>query len=195
MAVIFLTPQLAGCKFGAWTTTGRGVFPMTTRLLALVLALCFSSAAEAQNFWSIPGSGCVPDEAAIKFNRHKVDNLSVQHAAGNVEPIVLICPVLPFSTTEPAWVLQLYYQDSTGAGTAARVRAQLFQNQIGTGKPQVVATVSSNSSAVTTFNNINSASFPHTFEFDVNLYWVRVELIRSTADQTVIFYYAILTAV
>ena len=168
---------------------------MTARLLGSLMALCFSGAAEAQNFWSSPGSGCVPDEASIKSNRYKVDNLSVQHASGHVELIVLICPIQPFSSTAPDWALGLTYQDSTGTGTAARVRAQLYKTAIGTAKPEVVAFVTSNSSAVTTFNDINSGSFPHTFDFNANLYWLRVELIRGATNQTVIFYYAILSAV
>jgi len=55
---------------------------MIARLLAVFFALCLASAAEAQTFWSTRGSGCVPDEAAIKFDRHRVDNLSVQHTTG-----------------------------------------------------------------------------------------------------------------
>jgi hypothetical protein len=168
---------------------------MIARLLALLFALCLAGAAEAQVAWSIPGSGCVPDEAAIKLDRHKVDNLSVQHAQNNVDLIVLICPVLPFSSTGNPWVLGLTYQDSTGASTAARVRAQLFHIEIGTAKPVSLATASSNSSAVTTFNNLNSETFTHTFDFDEKLYWVRVELDRSAINHTVIFYYAILAAV
>lgn len=165
---------------------------MIARLLAVLFALCFTSAAEAQVFWSTPGSGCVPDEAAIKFDRHKADNLSVQHTSGNVDRIILICPVLPFSSDATSWILDLTYQDSTGTGTAARVLAQLYRTEIGVAKPVPLATANSNSSANTTFNSVNSAIFTNTFDFDTGLYWVRVELDRSATDQTVIFYYALL---
>jgi hypothetical protein len=170
---------------------------MIARLLAVLFALCLTSAAEAQtqNFWSSPGSGCVPDEATIKFDRHKVDNLSVRHAQNNLDPIILICPIQPFSSAEPSWVLALSYQDSTGTGPSAFIRAQLYQLEIGTAKPVLLATANSNSSAVTTFNIINSAVFTNTFDFDTHLYWVRVHLDRSATDQTVIFYYAFLAAV
>ena len=62
---------------------------MIARLLALLFALCLTSAAEAQIIWSTTGSGCVPDEATAKFERYKVGNASVQHATGNVDLIVL----------------------------------------------------------------------------------------------------------
>ncbi len=169
---------------------------MTARLLALLFALCFTSAAEAQLFWSSPGSACAPDDAAIRFDRYRVgNNASVQHVPGNVDRIVLTCPIQPFLTMQPAWVLQLTYEDSTGANTAALVRARLFQMGIGAAKPVAVATASSNSSAVTTFNTVTSTTFTNEFDFDANLYWVQVELDRSTTDQTVIFYYATLNAV
>lgn len=167
---------------------------MTARLLTLVLALCFTSAAEAQNFWSSPGSACAPDDAAIRFDRYRVGNASVQHAPGNVDLIVLTCPIQPFSSVAPDWALQITYRDSTGAGPTAFVRARLFRIEIGTAQPVLVATVSSNSSAVTTFNNINT-TFPHEFDFNTNLYWVHVELDRSATGQTVIFHYAVLAAV
>ena len=60
---------------------------MIARLLAVLFALCFAGAAEADVVWMTTGSSCVPDETTTKFDRHKVGNASVQHAAGNVDLI------------------------------------------------------------------------------------------------------------
>jgi hypothetical protein len=168
---------------------------MIARLLALLFAVCLTSAAEAQIFWSMPGSACVPDETTANFQRHKVGNASVQHATGNVDRIVLTCPIQPFSSVDPSWVLQITYRDSTGTATAAFVRARLYRMEIGTATPELLATVNSNSSAVTTLKTIVSPTLPHTFNFDTHLYWVYVELDRSATGQTVIFYYALLAVV
>ena len=55
--------------------------------------------------------------------------------------------------------------------------------------PDLLATVSSNSSPITSNNQLGSGPFGHTFDFDGGYaYWVRVELERATTNQTVIFY-------
>ena len=77
---------------------------MLARLLALLFALCFAGAAEAAVAWSTPGSGCVPDESVTASNRHAVGNAAVQHAAGNVDLIVLTCPIYPFDRPNPVGV-------------------------------------------------------------------------------------------
>jgi hypothetical protein len=169
---------------------------MTARLLALFFVLCFTGAAEAQTIWSIPGSACVPDEATTRFDRHNVGNALVRHAAGDVGLIVLICPVFRFSPgflTE--WFLRLTYQDSTGAGTSAFVQARLFRMTLETATPGVLATANSNSLSDPTVSTVTSPNFVHTFDFDANVYWVRVELDRATTSQTVIFHSVALTAV
>jgi len=162
---------------------------MTTRLLGFLFALCFTSHAEAQTPWSITGSGCVPDETTIKFERHKVGLVSVQHAAGNVDPIALTCPIARFDSGGTHGAIELIYQDSTGNGPAkAFVRARLYQMALGSATPSLLATASSNSSPVTTLNILTSPLFPNTFDFDQYVYWVRVEMDRSSTGQTVIFH-------
>ena len=160
---------------------------MTARLLALLFALCLTSAAEAQIIWSMPGSACVPDEATTRFNRHNVGNASVQHAAGNVDLVVLTCPIPRFDSGAPDWGLALIYQDSTGTAVAAFVRARLYRMAIGTATPQLLATASSNSSSTTTLNDVDTI-FSHTFNFATHTYWVRVDLERALTNQTVIFH-------
>jgi hypothetical protein len=161
---------------------------MTARLLALFFALCFASAAEAQVVWSIPGSACVPDEATTRFDRHNVGNALVQHAAGNVDLIILTCPIAKFATTAGCWNLRLRYQDSSETSPTAFVRARIYKMAFQSVTPiPLAAAATSNSSAVTTPNTVGS-SFETTFDFLENVYWVRVELERTTTNQTVIFH-------
>jgi hypothetical protein len=156
---------------------------MTARVLTLLFALCLTSAAEA-----MPGSACVPDEDTIKFNRHTVNNASVQHAAGNTDLIVLTCPFTRFDPPQNDWTLSLTYRDSTGSNTAAFVRAQLYRMPIGGANPVLITTVNSNSSTDTVVSNARSPNFTHAFNFLSNVYWVRVELRRTTTNQIVILH-------
>jgi hypothetical protein len=168
---------------------------MTARVIALLFALCVASAAEAQVVWSAPGSGCVPSDATTKFDRSKDGIASVQHAAGKVDMIVLTCPIPRHNSGSMDWTLQLTYQDSTGTGAAAFVRARLYQMGLQSATPAPLAIVNSNASAMTTLNTVTSPIFPHSFNFETNVYWVRVELERATTSQIVIFHSAALTGV
>ena len=162
---------------------------MIARLLALVLALCFAGAAKADIPWTAASSNCLPDDATIKFDRYKASNASVEHASGNVDLVVLTCPVSRFPQTHTDWDLQLTYRDSTGTNAQAFVRARLYRMRRGQTTPDLLATVSSNSSPITSNNQLGSGPFGHTFDFDGGYaYWVRVELERATTNQTVIFY-------
>jgi hypothetical protein len=161
---------------------------MMARLFALIFTACLATSAEAQVFWSVPASRCVPDDDTIQFNRHSVGNASVEHAAGNVDLIVLACPVTPFSTASHFWSMGFTYRDSTGTNTQGSVRARLFRMAIGTASPTLMAEANSNSSNVMSLNTVESGQFDHTFDFEANSYWVRVELNRATTGQTVIIH-------
>lgn len=47
--------------------------------------------------------------------------------------------------------------------------------------------INSNSSAVTAANTIASAAINHTFDFEANIYWVRVLIKRGATNETVTF--------
>ncbi len=165
---------------------------MIIRVSALIAAMCFASAAQAQNMWSTPASACTPDATTIKFDRHSVSFASVQHASGNVDPIVLHCPIPRFVTTTTAWKLKLTYRDSTGTESAAFVRAQLQGNAIGTPGSYNIAVVNSNSLANTGVTAVSSATFTRTFNFETQVYFVRLDLDRTLDTQTVIAYTVVL---
>ena len=159
---------------------------MIIRLFFLAAVICFANVAQAQVFLHVPASACTPDAVTIKSDRHVTANASVRHAPGNVDKITLICPITPFDSAVTDWVIMLTYVDSTGANTAAAVRAQLFQMSVGTDTANLIASVSSNSSDATTVET-ELRRFTHTFVFE-NSYWIRLELSRAAPSQTVIAY-------
>jgi hypothetical protein len=158
------------------------------RSVSLLAALCFAQAAQAEFGLNSPATACVPDQATIRNNRMLVDNASVRHAAGNVEPIALTCPVVPFTPSPTEWALRMTYRDSTGTAAGAIVRARLYRMAQGGNTPALLATVHSNLSADTGLNFLESPFSTHNFNFNLNTYWVRVDLDRAAASQTVIFY-------
>lgn len=162
------------------------------RLLAFLTVLCLASAAQAQNNFTTPGSACVPTGATTSANRHQTNVASVQHATGAVGQIILFCPMARFNSGTTSWNLKLTYQDSTGTATTASVVAQVYQMAIGTATPVLLKTINSNSSAITTLNTVTSTLLTHTFDFEANIYWMRVAISRAATNETVIFHAAVL---
>ena len=159
---------------------------MIIRLLVTIAAMCLATVAEAQNNFSTPASACVPSDDTIEFNRHLVGSADVRHATGNVDPIVLFCPIARFNSGTTNWNLKLTYVDSTGTSTAAYVKAYVYQMALGSTTPVLLKIASSDSSAVTGVNTVASPTFAHTFDFEANIYWVRVVLDRTLSSQSVI---------
>lgn len=159
---------------------------MIIRLLAIIAAISFAGVADAQNSFSTPASACVPSDDTIEFNRHLVGNADVRHATGNVDQIVLVCPIARFNVGTTNWNLKLTYVDSTGTSTDAFVKAYLYQMAVGSATPVLLTLANSNGSAVTGLNTISSATFAHTFDFEANIYWVRVVMDRTLTNQTAI---------
>lgn len=162
------------------------------RLLTFLTALCLAGAAQAQNNWSAPGSGCVPAGATTAAARHATTLTSVLHATGAVGQIILVCPVARFNSGTTFWKIKLTCRDSTGTDPSAVVQAQVYWMALDTAAPVLLAAVSSNSSAVTALNTISSATFSHLFNFEANVYWVRVVLNRTATAQSAIFHAAYL---
>ena len=172
--------------------SNEGVFPMIARILASLFAVCLAGAAEAQVpliVWSAPASTCVPADATIKFNRHKVGVESVQHAIDNVDLITLNCPIGLFNAGSiSSWQLGATYRDSTGAATTGFVRVRLYRVAAGGTVPTLMAEMNSNSFANTGVTTQRSPSFAHTFNFAANSYWVHVDLDRSSLSDIVILH-------
>jgi hypothetical protein len=162
---------------------------MIIRLIALLFAIVsFAGAAEAQTYWSTPASACVPDEATIRFNRHDTGNAFVRHAQGNLDMVVLTCPIQRFDPgATTAFSLTMIYRDSTGDSPSAYVRAKLYRMAANDDAPVLIATANSNNNSITTVN-IGFVDFAHTFNFSANIYWARIELDRSLASEAVIIH-------
>jgi hypothetical protein len=166
---------------------------MIVRVFAVIAAICFASAAQAENAWSTIAAACTPDSVTIKSDRHSAILSAVRHATGNVDLISLHCPIPRFSSLKTSWKLKLKLQDTTGSDTAAFVAAKLYREGIGVAAgQQVLATANSNSFPNTTVFFGSSPTFNHTFNFDTHIYWVRIELDRSAINQTVTAYQVVL---
>ena len=164
------------------------------RLVLLLAALSMPHAAQAQVKFGTPASGCVPNSATIKNDRTQTGNASVQHAGNNTGLIVLTCTIVRFDESgDPSWELVMLYRDSTGTDNGAVVRARLFRMNFLSGAIELVATVSSNTSPVTTTNQISSG-FSHQFQFENFAYWIHVDLDRSTPSQTVVLHVLMLSS-
>lgn len=159
---------------------------MIIRLLTFIAAMCFASVAVAQNMWNTPASACIPSDPTIKFDRHLLGIASVQHATNNVNAIILFCPMQRFNSGTTTWNLRMTYVDSTGNSNAAYARAYVYQMPIGSAAPVLLGLANSDASALTGLNTISSAPLAHEFNFEANIYWVRVDLVRSLTSQTVI---------
>jgi len=80
------------------------------------------------------------------------------------------------------------YRDSTGTGTSAFVRARLYRMPVGKTNTNVLAEVHSDGFSDTSTVLHTSEEFNHSFDFGGNVYWVRVELDRSTTGEVVIIH-------
>jgi hypothetical protein len=159
----------------------------SVRLLTFVFALCFAGAAQAQFSWIMTADVCVPAAASVAAGNLQTNVGSVQFAAGKTGQIVLNCRIEPFDTSggNTQWVLQMTYQDSTGANAAAFVSPRLYTQVVGA-SPQIVKRINSNSTSATggSFGTFGQ-TFTHEFNFNGQAYWVRVILDRSATNQIV----------
>ena len=164
---------------------------MVTRLSAFVGSLCLAGAAFAQvSPWSTPGSTCTPSDLTVRSENYRTGAAWVRHAPSKVGSVVLSCPIARYNFSRSGWTLNITYQDSTGQGTTAFVRARLYRMSTGATTPALLATATSDVSTHTDPGMVASPEFSHSFNFDNNMYWVRVELYRSSTAETVTFYSA-----
>lgn len=155
------------------------------RLLGNLAALCAAGAALAQNVASTPGSACVPSDVAITGALHATGVGSVRFATGATGTITLFCPLARFNSGTTTWNLKLTYQDSNGTDPTGQVLAQIYMTVIGTSAPVLLTSANSNTSASTAVNTVASPLLTHTFDFDANVYWIRITLKRDATNVNV----------
>lgn len=153
-------------------------------ITAFLVFAMWSGTGHAATYWSAIATGCVPDAQSIQGDRYRPSGDSmIKHKSGNVARIVLICAVQPHTSVGNPALLTMTYIDSTGAGSKAFVKAQLFAVTRATGLKTLLATVNSNSSSEDSLDEAASPSFAHSLDFDLNYYFVRIEMDRSATGQ------------
>jgi len=155
------------------------------RILPVALFLTLAAPANADPYWSAIATSCVPDSVAIQGNRYRgLSDNAITMPGNKLDPITLICGVVPNNTPSPPNRLSMTYLDSTGLAVSGRVQAQLIRVTRNNGTRYVVATLNSNKFSDTTAVQRN-VSFAHILNFNAFYYYVRLDLDRSLASETV----------
>jgi hypothetical protein len=163
---------------------------MITRLLAAIAFLCLATAAQAQNNWSAPATACIPSHDTI--GRYESDTAWVRFLGVETGVLTFTCQMDRFNSGTSTYNLKITYRDSTGMGTSASVRAQLYRMAHGTTSPVLLGEATSNSSAAGNINTVGSSDINHMFDFEANAYWVHVLLKRSNTSQIITLYSLVL---
>lgn len=160
---------------------------MKRAIAALTALVALASPAAAVPYWSAISTACVPDSLSIQGDRYRSPADSfVLHQVGSVDPVVLICGVAPNPGGQAPNAVSMTYLDGTGEATTAQVKAQLVRVVRATGVRSVVQEVSSDAPPnVTTTAKRDSAIFAHVLNFNAAYYYVRIEIDRAAANQSV----------
>ena len=160
-----------------------------------VAAVSGSASANYQNLWSTVGAGCVP--VGQTSSAHLVFNSAgdAGFVAGTVGEIILTCPVVP--TVDSANALGITYRDTDGTGTGATIIAALRRKSLATGSVITLASINTDSQPVVTGyarlgTLLGSGCTPITFDFKNYVYYVQLNIRRSSTAQQPLFASAIL---
>jgi hypothetical protein len=160
-----------------------------------IAALSGSASAGYQNLWSTAGAGCVP--VGQTSSAHLVFNSAgdAGFVAGTVGEIILTCPVVP--TVDSANALGITYRDTDGNGTGATIIAALRRKSIATASVMTLASINTDSQSVVTGyarlgTLLGSGCTPITFDFKNYVYYVQINIRRSSTVQQPLFASAIL---
>ena len=149
------------------------------RVLAAVFLVFAAAAARAQNMAGIPAAACTASETATHGGLYLVGGASVRFSAGTAGSFTLNCPVQKFTSATSGWNLKFTYQDSSGKLLGGQAMAQLFMLPAGSASPALLASVNSNASGLTGLATLASPLLTHTFDFEHNIYWIRIILKRD----------------
>ncbi len=162
---------------------------MVKSLVTIIVFLCLSTAAQAQNFWNAAATTCTPAGATVGHYTTVAGKLSsVQHLGNETGTLVFNCAVSAFSTMKNSWQLRIIYRDSTGTGTSASVTARIYKLANGTYTPALLGSVSSDTNATMTNNTLDSMTFNEMFNFSMHVYFVQVSIKRAAASEIVQFH-------
>jgi hypothetical protein len=166
---------------------------MKTLALLVLTFLCLATGAQAQVGWSSAGAACVPSPDTIGHHANS-GAAGMKFSGTDVGTLVFTCSMDRFNSGTTNWAIRLTYRDSTGTATSAQVLARVYMLPIGSATATVLKSVSSNSSATTGNNTVVSGAFMHTFDFEVNVYFVQVTMTRAASSENVTFYSVVLEA-
>jgi hypothetical protein len=165
------------------------VIKMMVGAFVTLVALGGSASANHLNSWAIAGAGCVP--VGQTSSAHLVFNSAgdAGFAAGTVGEIILTCPVVP--TIDSAYTLTLTYRDTDGNGTGAGITAVLRRKNVTTASVVTIGSVDTNSGPVVTnygtMGTFLNSCRPLTFDFTNYVYYVQINIRRTSTAQQPLF--------
>lgn len=153
-------------------------------ILSLAMPVCAGRAI-------IAAATCVPGDPAIQANRYFVTAGSVKHREGATGLITVYCPV-PATIADGGGSFGDMFMTFTTIGDDASVIAQLVRiDHSGNFSPVVDssgARVLLDSNKAVAGGHDLEGVFNQNFDFDNFYYYVRVDINRSNANSTAIFY-------
>jgi hypothetical protein len=162
----------------------------TTVIVACILTVWLAMPAYAGRA-IIAAATCVPGDPAIQANRYFVTAGSVKHRDGATGLITVYCPV-PATIADGGGSFGDMFMTFTTVGDDASVIAQLLRiDHSGNFSPALDSTgarvLLDSHRAVAGGHDLEGA-FNQNFDFDNFYYYVRVDINRSNANSTAIFY-------
>lgn len=154
--------------------------------IAACLLLSITSNASANEF-DMTGASCIPGDPAVTNNRYLVTGGTVKHKSTNTDLITLYCGI-PTTITSPSHIELLY--SSTANNATTLVKMQYIKMSKTTGAITSVATANSQSGVNNGTPQLQNVSFSDTYSPSSFIYYVRVDLQRSSSANVVIFYKA-----
>lgn len=163
---------------------------LSLAVLSSLTLFAIPTTADANNYWSQSANACVPDHAAINAQEYLVTGGNVKHASPpKLGRVHLNCGVEENAgnSLNPNR-LYLAYRDSSGSAVSntVEVKALFYRQARATYTLTLIATADSDSSAVTSDNEI-STGFVHAVDFSTFLYYVEAEFDRAASTDDVIF--------
>src|SRR5687768_560274 len=158
--------------------------------VALIMALVSRGAEANTTLWSTSGSGCVIDPASTSKAAWATSVSRVTFSGNNTGTIILVCPITSFTKVDTGavhpdiWNFVFYDTDGTTdscsvsmalvtQSTSATDGGYLVTQYDGTTDPSL---------ASSPYRNRESSYFTETWDWDNYMYYVKVDLVRSSTS-------------
>ncbi len=136
--------------------------------------------------WSSAAVACTPTSGTINKANYS-SGTYVAHRGKKTSVIVLNCPIWNVTAFagNPNWYLDVTYLDSNGSGGGAVVEVRVMRQNLQSGVTDQVGLFSSNNNENSTAIHQSTVTFSHSFDFQINAYYVQIKLDRSSTAQKV----------